>query len=167
MDAPGGGDPGERLRAGNAPHPQVASISRGEGLGEEAERVLRQFGEEDSAARVADINRTMRTEREASLADLGAQRTGLLPIVWIGIALATLQQLVGINVIFYYSSILWDSVGFSESHALLITVITSVTNILTTLVAIATIDRFGRKPLLLVGSVGMTLALGMLADCDL
>jgi MFS transporter, SP family, sugar:H+ symporter len=133
------------------------------GLGEEAERVLRQFGEEDPKARVAEINRTMRREQAADLGDLWAPRTGLLPIVWIGIGLAVLQQFVGINVIFYCSSVLWDSVGFSESNALLIKVITSVTNILTTLVAIATIDRFGRKPLLLVGSIGMAVSLGALA----
>jgi SP family sugar:H+ symporter-like MFS transporter len=74
-----------------------------------------------------------------------------------------LQQFVGINVIFYYSSILWRSVGFSERNSLLITVITSVVNIVTTLIAIATVDKFGRKPLLLLGSIGMTVTLGTLA----
>ena len=73
------------------------------------------------------------------------------------------QQFVGINVIFYYSSVLWEAVGFSEKDSLLITVITSVTNIVTTLVAIAFVDRIGRKPLLLIGSTGMFLTLGTLA----
>ncbi len=90
---------------------------------------------------------------------------GLQGIVWIGILLSVFQQFVGINVIFYYSSSLWASVGFSESNSLLITVITSVTNILTTLVAIALIDRIGRKPLLLIGAAGMVITLGAMAIC--
>ncbi len=58
---------------------------------------------------------------------------------------------------------LWEAVGFDESQAFLITVIGATINILTTLVAIATIDRFGRKPLLLIGSVGMTITLATMA----
>ncbi len=77
--------------------------------------------------------------------------------------LSALQQFVGINVIFYYSSVLWRSVGFTEEKSLLITVITGFINILTTLVAIAFVDRFGRKPLLLMGSIGMTITLGILS----
>ena len=128
----------------------------------EAERVLASLGTEAPAAKVADIRATIATAAPR-LSDLRAPRGGLLPIVWVGIGLSALQQLVGINVIFYYSSTLWQSVGFSESDSLLITVITSVINVLTTLVAIATVDRFGRKPLLLIGSVGMTVALGTMA----
>ncbi|HYO73720.1 MAG TPA: MFS transporter, partial [Archangium sp.] len=90
-------------------------------------------------------------------------RFGLLPIVWVGIGLSLFQQFVGINVIFYYSSVLWQAVGFSERDSLVITVITSVTNIVTTFIAIASVDRFGRKPLLIVGSVGMALTLGAMA----
>ena len=73
------------------------------------------------------------------------------------------QQFVGINVIFYYSNMLWEAVGFGESAAFVITVITSVTNIATTLIAIALVDKVGRKPLLLVGSVGMAVTLGTMA----
>ena len=47
-------------------------------------------------------------------------------IVWVGLGLSVFQQFVGINVIFYYSNILWEAVGFGESAAFLITVITSV-----------------------------------------
>ena len=61
------------------------------------------------------------------------------------------QQFVGINVIFYYSNILWEAVGFTEDQSFIITVISATINILTTLIAIATIDRIGRKPLLIIG----------------
>ncbi len=49
---------------------------------------------------------------------------GLKPIVWIGIALSVFQQLVGINVIFYYSTELWAAVGFTQSNSLIISVVT-------------------------------------------
>jgi len=66
-------------------------------------------------------------------------------------------------VIFYYSNVLWEAVGFGESQAFVITVITSITNIVTTLIAIALIDKIGRKPLLLIGSTGMAITLGTMA----
>ena len=80
-----------------------------------------------------------------------------------GIALSVFQQFTGINVIFYYSSVLWQAVGFTEQDALLTTVITSVTNILTTIIAIALVDRVGRKPLLLVGAAGQGVCLLIMA----
>ncbi len=110
--------------------------------------------------RITEIKRTMRREKHSSLGDLKKPGGGLLPIVWIGIALSVFQQFVGINVIFYYSSTLWQAVGFTEEDALTQTVITSITNIAVTIVAIALIDRIGRRILLMVGSTGMTLSLG-------
>jgi sugar porter (SP) family MFS transporter len=127
---------------------------------EEAAVILERVGSEAS---VDGIRETVLRERKPKLSDLVGGRTGLLPIVWVGMGLSALQQFVGINVIFYYSSVLWRAVGFSEENALWITVITGATNIVTTLVAIATIDRFGRKRLLLVGSIGMLLMLGTMA----
>jgi SP family sugar:H+ symporter-like MFS transporter len=94
---------------------------------------------------------------------LRGNRFGLKPIVWVGIILSVFQQFVGINVIFYYSTTLWKSVGFAESDSLMISVITSVTNIVVTFIAIALVDRVGRKPILLVGSVGMTVSLATMA----
>lgn len=129
---------------------------------DEARRVLLAIGE-DVEAKIVEIRATILEDRPARLRDLRGDTLGLKKIVWIGLALAVLQQLVGINVIFYYSSVLWESVGFSEHDALAVTAITSVTNIVTTLIAIATVDKLGRKPLLLVGSVGMTVSLGVMA----
>jgi sugar porter (SP) family MFS transporter len=133
-----------------------------QGRESEAASVLARVLGGDIQAKIAEIRQTVVRERKPQLSDLVGRR-GLLSIVWIGIGLSVLQQLVGINVIFYYSSVLWQAVGFSEENSLSITVITSITNIVTTLIAIASVDKFGRKPLLILGSIGMTLTLGTLA----
>jgi len=82
-------------------------------------------------------------------------------IVWVGIGLATLQQLVGINIVFYYGAVLWQSVGFTESDALLINVLSGGLSIAAVAVTLLLIDRVGRKPILLVGSIGMSVALAI------
>lgn len=110
-----------------------------------------------------DIELSLQREYRPTLRDLRGASHGLLPVVWIGILLSVFQQFVGINVIFYYSSTLWHSVGFSEADAFTITVLTSVVNVLVTLVAIALVDKVGRKPLLVVGSAGMTVTLAAMA----
>jgi SP family sugar:H+ symporter-like MFS transporter len=131
---------------------------------DEARDVLRSvLGNIDLDAKMEQIKETLKREKRPTMRDLGGPAFGLLPIVWVGIGLSVFQQFVGINVIFYYSSVLWQAVGFTESNALIITVITSVVNVVTTLIAIASIDRFGRRPLLIIGSVGMALTLGTLA----
>jgi len=84
-------------------------------------------------------------------------------VVWVGVGLAAFQQFVGINIIFYYGAILWQAAGASEQAALRINLLTGFVNILATLFAIGLIDRWGRKPLLLIGSIGMTCTLTALA----
>lgn len=118
-----------------------------------------------------DVERAIRDMRDAIKADeqgskkgaLRGNRFGLKPIVWVGIILSIFQQFVGINVIFYYSTTLWKSVGFQEKDSFTISVITSVTNIAVTFVAIALVDRVGRRPILLFGSAGMTISLAVMA----
>lgn len=135
---------------------------------DEAGNVLRQvLGLRSDAAveqKVNDIAHSLRSEYRPKLSDLRGPR-GLLPVVWVGILLSVFQQAVGINVIFYYSATLWRSVGFSEADAFTITVVTSVVNVLVTLLAIALVDKVGRKPLLVIGSAGMTVTLGLMALC--
>jgi MFS transporter, SP family, sugar:H+ symporter len=98
------------------------------------------------------------------LSDLVNKATGKLrPIVWVGIGLATFQQLVGINVVFYYGAVLWQAVGFSESDALLINVLSGGLSIGACIVTVFLIDRIGRKPLLWIGSTGMAVTLGLVA----
>jgi SP family sugar:H+ symporter-like MFS transporter len=144
-------------------------VARGELV--RAGEVLREvFGSrrfETIQRKVADILASVRREsqRPPAFSDLRGPQFGLLRIVWVGIFLSIFQQFVGINVIFYYSTSLWRSVGFSESDSLTITVITSVTNVLVTLVAIAIVDKVGRKPMLLGGSLGMAATLATMAVC--
>ena len=134
-----------------------------QGREEEATRVLSEIFVEGVEVRIQEIRRTVVTETTPSFRDiLTPSKTNLQPIVWVGIVLSVFQQFVGINVIFYYSTTLWRSVGFTESDALTITVITSVTNIVVTVLAIALIDRIGRRKLLTIGSAGMTVSLGLM-----
>ncbi|MDZ8053025.1 MAG: sugar porter family MFS transporter [Aulosira sp. ZfuVER01] len=129
----------------------------------EAANVLSKILGGNVQEKIDEIRQTVMRERRPNLSDLLSRSGGLLPIVWVGIGLSVFQQLVGINVIFYYSSVLWRAVGFSEKNSLTITVITGAVNIITTLVAIAFVDKFGRKPLLILGSIGMTVTLGTMA----
>ena len=86
----------------------------------------------------------------------------LRPIVWIGTGLATFQQLVGINVVFYYGAVLWQAAGFTESDALLINIISGFVSILAVFITMYFIDTIGRKPFLLTGSIGMTVTLSVI-----
>ncbi|WP_078291768.1 sugar porter family MFS transporter [Mycobacterium sp. D16R24] len=130
----------------------------------EARTVLtRLLGEKNLDITITRIQETLDQSIVPSWRDLRRPTGGLYAIVWVGVALAVFQQLVGINVIFYYSNVLWQAVGFGETSSFTITVITSITNIATTLVAIALIDRVGRKPLLLIGSAGMALTLSTMS----
>ncbi|WP_030900727.1 sugar porter family MFS transporter [Streptomyces sp. NRRL F-5126] len=112
-------------------------------------------GESDGRAKAQEIKQTLRKEHRTSFGDIRGHRFGLHPLVWVGIIMAALQQLVGINAIFYYSTTLWQSVGFSESSSFTTSVITAAINVVMTVVAMFFIDRVGRRRLLTIGSIGM------------
>ena len=144
--------------------PESPRIRGARGEHHKASRGLYQItGENHENLKIQEIQATINTEKRESLRDLRGNLFGLKPIVWVGILLSVFQQFVGINVIFYYSTTLWLSVGFDESNALLTSVITSITNIVVTIVAILLVDKVGRRPMLLIGSVGMTITLGLMA----
>ncbi|MHA7282315.1 sugar porter family MFS transporter [Arthrobacter sp. TMS2-4] len=126
----------------------------------EAARILsRVSGVRDTEGKIRQIRESFEREDRASYRDLRGPALGLQPILWVGMAIAALQQLVGINAIFYYSTTLWKSVGFSESDSFTTSVITSIINVTMTFVAIFFVDRIGRRKLLLAGSIGMTVGL--------
>lgn len=129
-----------------------------------AHEVLREVeGDEvDLDARVAEIEHAMRSEHKSTFKDLlGGGGFFFRPIVWVGIGLSAFQQLVGINVAFYYSSTLWQSVGVDPTESFFYSFTTSIVNIIGTVIAMIFVDRIGRKPLALIGSVGMVVGLAL------
>jgi MFS transporter, SP family, sugar:H+ symporter len=135
------------------------------GRQEEARAVLvRLFGAAVAEVKARDIRDSIAADHAPSFADLKDRSTGKLRrIVWVGLGLATLQQLVGINVVFYYGAVLWQAVGFSEADSLKINVLSGSLSVAACLVAMLLIDHIGRKPLLLIGSIGMAVTLGIMA----
>ncbi|MDI3406103.1 sugar porter family MFS transporter [Streptomyces cavernicola] len=130
----------------------------------EAKKVLREVEGSgvDVDARAMEIEEGIRKEHKPTFKDL-LGKVGFLPIVWIGIGLSVFQQLVGINVIFYYSNQLWQSIGHDPSSSFLYSFETSIVNIVGTVIAMIFVDRIGRKPLALIGSAGMAAALFTMA----
>ena len=133
----------------------------------EAEAVLSKlFGAGAGARKVAEIRASLNADHKPKLSDvLDPVSRKVRPILWAGLILAVFQQLVGINIVFYYGATLWQSVGFSENDALLINIGSGGLSILACLAAMAVIDKIGRKPLLLIGSAGMAVTLGVMAWC--
>ncbi|MFE6364752.1 sugar porter family MFS transporter [Streptomyces sp. NPDC057806] len=115
----------------------------------------------DFDARIAEIEHAMKSEERSSFKDLLGGSFFFKPIVWIGIGLSVFQQFVGINVAFYYSATLWQSVGVDPTESFFYSFTTSIINIVGTVIAMIFVDRIGRKPLALIGSVGMVISLGL------
>ncbi|UAA40393.1 sugar porter family MFS transporter [Paraneptunicella aestuarii] len=128
-----------------------------------AKTVFHRIAPGSEAEQIEDVKQSLKGDHKPRLRDLFIEKTSKLhPIVWVGVALSVFQQFVGINVVFYYGSELWQAAGFDESQSLLINVIGGTTNVVSTFIAIALIDKIGRKPLLLIGSVGMSVMLATL-----
>ncbi len=136
----------------------------------EARKVLGMLlGEQNLDIKINRIRTSLEGDTQPSWKDLMRPGRhgirGIFPIVWVGLLLSVFQQAVGINVIFYYSNVLWEAVGFKESQSNEISVFTSIVNVVVTVVAIMLVDKIGRKPLLLIGSGGMFITLGAMALC--
>jgi sugar porter (SP) family MFS transporter len=131
------------------------------GRNEEARKVLGEIGEPNPDKAVATIQESLHT-------DVGVQKENLFngqynkPIMY-AVLLAMFNQLSGINAIMYYAPRIFEMTGLSKDIALLQAVSIGVTNMVFTLIAISVIDKFGRKTLLLIGSAGMVLFLGLVA----
>ncbi len=126
--------------------------------------LVKLYGAAAGSKKVDEISASLASDHHApKLSDLIEQSSGKVrKIVWIGIGLAVFQQLVGINVVFYYGAVLWQAVGFSEADALLINIISGAVSIAACIVTILLVDKIGRKPLLQWGSIGMAVALGLM-----
>ncbi|UII78760.1 sugar porter family MFS transporter [Flagellimonas sp. CMM7] len=129
-----------------------------------AEKVLSKlYGKVQAKSLLQQIRDSINFDQQPRLSGIyDTAKKNLKPIVWIGIGLATFQQFVGINVVFYYGAVLWQSVGYGESDALLINVLSGGLSIVAVLMAILLVDKIGRKPLLIIGSIGMAITLSVL-----
>jgi SP family xylose:H+ symportor-like MFS transporter len=120
----------------------------------DARRVLERLVAPDEAEReLADIRASLAEHHSGKLLSYG------LLVVVIGIMLSVFQQFVGINVVIYYAPEIFKSMGINTDTSLLQTVIVGVVNMLFTLVAIFTVDRWGRKPLQIIGALVMAAAM--------
>jgi sugar porter (SP) family MFS transporter len=128
---------------------------------EEAEKVFTQIGGDDPKTAVNIIRESLHSEKGITKESVfnGSYNK---PIVYV-VLLAMFNQLSGINAIMYYAPRIFEMTGLAKDTALLQAVSIGVTNMVFTLLAISVIDKFGRKTLLIVGSVGMVLFLGLVA----
>jgi SP family sugar porter-like MFS transporter len=123
---------------------------------ERARQVLARIrGAAEAETELLAIEQTLSTEsQQAGFRELLDPR--LAKVLVLGIVLAVFQQWCGINVIFYYAKDIFRDAGFPVSDLLLNIVIVGLANLLATLVAIYTVDRLGRRVLMLAGAAGLT-----------
>ncbi|MGB3727278.1 MAG: sugar porter family MFS transporter, partial [Glaciecola sp.] len=130
---------------------------------EQAKKVLTKLYGNEASAMMSEINASLESQHAPKLSDLiDKSQNKIRTIVWVGIGLAMFQQLVGINVIFYYGAVLWQAVGFTESEALTTNIIGAGVSIIACVITISLIDKLGRKPFLLIGSIGMSISLALM-----
>ena len=114
---------------------------------DDAQHVLSRInGMRQAHAILEEIKETMHTKTE-KLFTYGWM------CIFVGIMLSVFQQAVGINAVLYYAPRIYDAMGFDNEMT--VTIFTGIVNIIFTLVAIFTVERLGRRPLLIVGSIGM------------
>lgn len=133
-----------------------------EGRLEKAKAVLNKIGSSAYAQNIYnDIELSLRGAEKQSYKAVLAK--GVRPAVIVGIALAVFQQLCGINVVFNYTSTIFESVGASLDRQLFETVAIGIVNLVFTLVAMWQVDKLGRRPLMLIGSIGLSVVYIILA----
>jgi MFS transporter, SP family, sugar:H+ symporter len=131
----------------------------------EAREILRRSRDEAAVEKEIHDIKSVERQEEGGVRELLAP--WVRPALVVGMGLAILQQIVGINTIIYYAPTTLTNVGFGNSAAILANAGIGVLNVGMTLVAIWLIDKVGRKPLLLVGALGMALSLAILAITSL
>ncbi len=146
--------------------PESPRFLMASGQTEKARTVLvKLYGASEGNSKVSEIQASLAADHhKPRFSDIIDKVSGRVrPIVWIGVGLAVLQQFVGINVVFYYGAVLWQAAGFSESDSLLINVVSGVVSIGACFITFFVVDKIGRKPLLWIGSLGMTITLSLVA----
>ncbi|MGN6507825.1 MAG: sugar porter family MFS transporter, partial [Chitinophaga sp.] len=134
----------------------------GKGRTAEAEKTLSRIGD---AAFVNDTARDIRASLQSSARPSlkAVFEKGVRPAVIVGITLAVFQQLCGINIVFNYTSTIFASVGADLNSQLFETISIGIVNLVFTLVAMWQVDKLGRRPLMLIGSLGLSVVYIILA----
>jgi MFS transporter, SP family, xylose:H+ symportor len=123
------------------------------GRSDEALTGLRRImGEHDAREILSDIQKSL-AEKSGALLSFG------WPVVIVGVLISVFQQFVGINAVLYYAPLMFSNMGASSNTALLQTLIVGGANVIFTVVAIVTVDKWGRKPLLITGALIMAVAM--------
>ena len=125
------------------------------GKADKALGILTRINGAEEGARVLDEIKSNIVEKKEKLLSYG------IGVIIIGVMLSFFQQAIGINVVLYYAPRIFESLGASGDASMMQTIVMGIVNIIFTLVAIFTVDKFGRKPLLIIGSTGMMI--GMIA----
>ena len=129
---------------------------------EEARAVLLRFG--NSTVVDKTMVEVVQSNKEASpISFKEVLHKSVRPAVVVGVTLAIFQQFCGINVVFNYTSTIFESIGASLGQQLFETVSIGIVNLLFTLVAMWQVDRLGRRPLMLIGSLGLAITYVVLA----
>jgi SP family xylose:H+ symportor-like MFS transporter len=123
------------------------------GLDEKALKVLNKISGSSNAAKILEEIKSTTHEKNVPWLSYGSF------IIFVGIMLSVFQQFVGINVVLYYAGNIFRNMGSSTESSLLQTIIVGIINLLFTVLAIFTVDKFGRIPLMIIGSIGMALSM--------
>lgn len=115
----------------------------------------------------AEANRELNEIQQTLRASIGKLselfQKGMFKILIIGILLAVFQQITGINVVMYYAPAIFKSAGFGNDSALLQTALMGMVNLTFAVISMFFVDKMGRKPLMVIGSIGMSIAMTLLA----
>ena len=123
------------------------------GKDDKALQVLKKISGNENAVKILEEIKSTTHEKNVPWLSYG------FFIIFIGILLSVFQQFVGINVVLYYAANIFRNMGSSTDSSLLQTIIVGVVNLLFTVLAILTVDKFGRKPLMIIGSIGMAVSM--------
>ena len=153
--------PGAALAIGMLTVPRTPRWLMEHGMEDKARDVLKKLRGSDPDAdidkEIKDIKDAKEKESSTKVRDL--LRPNIRPLIWIGAGLAIFQQFVGINTVIYYAPTILKTTGLTNSASITQTVFVGVTNVVFTIIAVLLLDRVGRRRLLLIGTVGLTVAI--------